>query len=579
LVEFDEDFQVNLTDPKFDGATDANRIVIGDGQGIGTIGNNDFGTFSGVIFNDLNQDGVKDANEQGIFGVTVTLESTDMQGVLLTTTTAADGTYQFTNIGPGEYQLIESQPTGFFDLDFDSAPIGTVVNDPVNDKIIDIVFIEKGMTQAGFDFSELLAVDLGELVFGGGGNGFALLGLTDTKIKLKNATVKGDLGVGPTLLDPKGVLGTFKGNNLVDGDVYIDPSSSFGKIFANDITGGIFKSDMAGAVADALAASAMASSLTATQTFTDIAPTSISPDFSITGNGGINVIQVDGDIILKSGQTLTLVGGSSDVFIINVSGKLLMKGNAGIVLDGVLAENVLWNFPGGGGNIKGSSDSVMFGTVLAPSDDVVWKGTINGALIGGGSKLKLVSGGSTINYVPSILAEVDPMPSPAPVPVASSTPDTGTSTTNESFSEQVSTGNDVQKSSLDIWASKPGKKLIRKLNGSSKSTLLGNHLASSSPNLLGGLAGMSNEQISIHYNDLYQANAQNMAVNASGKLELETLAAALEAYVTDLDLVQLQYDSSSADNIARDSDGNPILDDSLVDEITSLGFLVTSDAV
>src|SRR5205809_488622 len=46
IVEDDETFVVNLSDERFNGATDATRVVIGDSQGQATIQNNDTATLS-----------------------------------------------------------------------------------------------------------------------------------------------------------------------------------------------------------------------------------------------------------------------------------------------------------------------------------------------------------------------------------------------------------------------------------------------------------------------------------------------------------------------------------------------------
>jgi hypothetical protein len=46
LVEDDETFEVNLTDPRYNGATDPSRVTINDGKGIGTIMNDDQATIS-----------------------------------------------------------------------------------------------------------------------------------------------------------------------------------------------------------------------------------------------------------------------------------------------------------------------------------------------------------------------------------------------------------------------------------------------------------------------------------------------------------------------------------------------------
>ena len=67
------------------------------------------------VWNDLNGNGIQDASEPGIGGVTVTLTGTDDLGatVTATTTTAADGTYSFTDLRPGTYTVTFTAPTGF----------------------------------------------------------------------------------------------------------------------------------------------------------------------------------------------------------------------------------------------------------------------------------------------------------------------------------------------------------------------------------------------------------------------------------------------------------------------------------
>ena len=75
-------------------------------------------TFSGTVFNDLNDDGVLNApTETGISNVTITLSGTNDlgQAVLLTTTTNANGAYSFTGLRPSNasgYMVVETQPAG-----------------------------------------------------------------------------------------------------------------------------------------------------------------------------------------------------------------------------------------------------------------------------------------------------------------------------------------------------------------------------------------------------------------------------------------------------------------------------------
>jgi uncharacterized repeat protein (TIGR01451 family) len=72
-------------------------------------------SISGLVFDDTNNDGIKESTEAGISGTTVTLVGVDdtAANVRLTTSTASDGTYSFQNLRPGQYTLIEgAQPAG-----------------------------------------------------------------------------------------------------------------------------------------------------------------------------------------------------------------------------------------------------------------------------------------------------------------------------------------------------------------------------------------------------------------------------------------------------------------------------------
>jgi uncharacterized protein (DUF2141 family) len=84
---------------------------------------NDFGNFhnasiSGSKFNDVNGNGQWDIGEPGLQGWTVTLYDDGGTGALLNhqlnqTTTAADGSYSFTNLPPTNYKLCETPQTGW----------------------------------------------------------------------------------------------------------------------------------------------------------------------------------------------------------------------------------------------------------------------------------------------------------------------------------------------------------------------------------------------------------------------------------------------------------------------------------
>src|SRR5262249_61705301 len=74
-------------------------------------------SLSGYVYVDLNENGIRDAGETGISGVTVTLTGVNDLGqpVSRTLTTDADGLYNFTGLRPGTYALRETQPPGYRD--------------------------------------------------------------------------------------------------------------------------------------------------------------------------------------------------------------------------------------------------------------------------------------------------------------------------------------------------------------------------------------------------------------------------------------------------------------------------------
>ncbi len=66
------------------------------------------GSISGVVWNDVNGDGVKDSSENGMSGVTVRLTASDKTEK--TVPTGADGSYGFDELVPGKYMIYVSTP-------------------------------------------------------------------------------------------------------------------------------------------------------------------------------------------------------------------------------------------------------------------------------------------------------------------------------------------------------------------------------------------------------------------------------------------------------------------------------------
>ena len=214
----------------------------------------------------------------------------------------------------------------------------------------------------------------------GAGYGYAILGLTGSTDQLSSGglNVMGNVGVasGATLAMSSGI---------VTGQ--IDTSSLSNVTLSGGTTSvdGALCSTTAGCAGVSVQTSALAAAQSAatalaecgrdctagspTQTFTSIT----SPQ-TITGNGGVNVIDVTGSAgIHLSGGNLTISGGANDTFIIDVSGSsgIQLSGNTSIVLSGVNPNQVLFYVPGSASNIiqtSGASDTA--GIFLAPNGGI-----------------------------------------------------------------------------------------------------------------------------------------------------------------------------------------------------------------
>ncbi|MCD1259295.1 carboxypeptidase regulatory-like domain-containing protein [Paenibacillus athensensis] len=93
----------------------SDTIVLDSGETNNTV---DAGFYLGeigdLVWHDRNGNGVQDAGEPGIAGVTVTLyDASDLTTALRTTTTDASGLYAFTSLQPGQYALKFVRPGGY----------------------------------------------------------------------------------------------------------------------------------------------------------------------------------------------------------------------------------------------------------------------------------------------------------------------------------------------------------------------------------------------------------------------------------------------------------------------------------
>jgi fimbrial isopeptide formation D2 family protein len=133
------------TVPTTTGNAPANNTIssIPVGAGVDATGYlfGDRGTpISGTVFRDDNRNGTQTAGEPGIQGVTVELRDgngnpidsdPNTAGVQPTTaTTLADGSYTFQNLPAGNYQVVETQPTGYGSSTPNTVPVTLVAGTP-----------------------------------------------------------------------------------------------------------------------------------------------------------------------------------------------------------------------------------------------------------------------------------------------------------------------------------------------------------------------------------------------------------------------------------------------------------------
>jgi len=224
----------------------------------------------------------------------------------------------------------------------------------------------------------------------GSAAGLSVLGLQGANVQLGGQlTLKGSVGIGAG-----GKIGVTSGDNF-PGTLFADPTAAVTIASGSGFAGGVTTESMSAIQSAALAEAASVGSLTATQTLSQITTAT-----TITGNGGQNVIMVNGSVNLPSGKNLTISGGANDTFVFNITGGFTLN-NANIVLNGVAANQVLFYFPGSGSAIQ-TNNASLAGIFLAPNRNIsIMGGTHTGEFISGGT-ISIASCGSntTVNLLP-----------------------------------------------------------------------------------------------------------------------------------------------------------------------------------
>jgi len=225
----------------------------------------------------------------------------------------------------------------------------------------------------------------------GTASNYAVLGIGNSTLDAKAATL---LNSNIQIFGNEGIGFGGTVNNMapstVHGNVYeyqAGQISGAGHVMGSTIVNGALLNQN---YVDAVSASSQASALTPTQSFG-----TVNSATTVHGNGGLNVIQVNGDIL----NSFVLSGGPSDVFVVNVTGTVNLSGATSLGLgDNVTAGQVLYNLTSSGKNVMTHVTNVINGTILAINDTITVEGVFNGQVISA-KNITLLSN-STVNYVP-----------------------------------------------------------------------------------------------------------------------------------------------------------------------------------
>ena len=171
------------------------------------------------VWNDADADGVQDAGETGIASVTLQLLACNGQVVQATTTTDANGWYQFCDLLPGSYQVRIVVPGGWNLSTKDSGADDCLDSDADASGLSDCVTLAGGTTNVCTDFGLFKYASIGDRVWNDadadGIQDAGETGVPDVDVTLYNADSN---AVAATETDPNGIYGFA---NLMPGTYFV----------------------------------------------------------------------------------------------------------------------------------------------------------------------------------------------------------------------------------------------------------------------------------------------------------------------------------------------------------------------
>lgn len=122
-------------------------------------------SLSGHVYHDFNDDGQRASDEEPLADVTLTLFD-DHGNVVASTTTDAQGAYQFTGLRAGHYRVVQTQPADWIDgREAIGQVAGTVVGQQTANDQLEQIRLAWGDQGQNYDFGELRPVALSGYVF------------------------------------------------------------------------------------------------------------------------------------------------------------------------------------------------------------------------------------------------------------------------------------------------------------------------------------------------------------------------------------------------------------------------------
>ncbi len=118
---------------------------------------------AGMVYADTNENGIPDPGETPIPGVTIALVDGSTGRPVASTTTDSSGRYRFYDLGPGVYELHQTQPAGYFDGKDRAGTAGGQAENPGD--AIEAIRLASGQSGTDYDFGEVPPARLSGYVF------------------------------------------------------------------------------------------------------------------------------------------------------------------------------------------------------------------------------------------------------------------------------------------------------------------------------------------------------------------------------------------------------------------------------